>query len=173
MLQRLCRNYASIPGFKTRIIDDFKGHLSWISKNKPPLAMFYFKNNWNPECSKALEQDFLRLMQLKPFESFVVDGTMGTLGERVKKYYCVRYEPSFLILSDGMELVNVIGSDFKEVEHEVERTLEFRSKLDWRAGISPGPRIWEEFHDEYVQDYYEHDLEQIRMTEGGIMYDRG
>lgn len=173
MFQRLCRNYVTIPGFKTRVIDDFKSHLSWLSKHKPALAMIYFKNDWNPECSRTLEKNFLALMQHNnSFESFIVDASIGTLGERTKKYYCVKYEPSFLILSDGMELARIIGSDIKELEHQVDRTLQFRSQVQWRAGVEPGADIWENFHDEYVQEYYEHDLLQIQLTEGGIMYDR-
>jgi hypothetical protein len=173
MLQRLCRNYVYIPRFKTRVIDDFKGHLAWLTKHRPSLAIIYFKNDWNPECSRTLEREYLALMrQQQPFESFVVDCSTGTLGERTKKYYCVRHEPSFLILSDGMELVRVIGSDVQELKRQVERTRQFRANIAWRAGIQPGDRIWEEFHDEYVQEYYDYDLDQITLTEGALIYDR-
>ena len=88
-----------------------------MREHKPSYAMLYFSNSWNPECTEELKQGFLELGKLEPFESFVVESDLGTVGERIKKYYAVKYEPTFILLSDGMEAKRVIGSDIEEVKH--------------------------------------------------------
>jgi hypothetical protein len=97
-------------------VTNLRTHLDWLQENRPSLMCIYFKNNWNPQCSKQLEREFLKFIKFQPFESFVVDGSLGGTGERVKKYYDVVYEPSFMLLSDGMELKRVISGDIEDLK---------------------------------------------------------
>jgi len=86
---------------RARHIDNFYEH-------RPTFAIFYFKNSWNPQCSAQLQSDFLKAIEHNPFEAFIVDGSLGQPGERTKKYYCVKYEPTFFLLVDGMEAKRAI-----------------------------------------------------------------
>ncbi|CAG9316018.1 unnamed protein product [Blepharisma stoltei] len=172
MLQRLFRAYTSIPGSKVRIIDNFYEHYDTINKEQPSLALFYFKNNWNPECSKDLQSQFLNLTEIPPFSTYICDTSTG-VGERTKKYYCVRHEPTFLFLSDGMELQRVIGSDVEELKKQIGRVLKFRASVNWgELSLYPTSGLWEKYHDEYMEEWHEWTREQSEWGEGTIAFNR-
>mmetsp|Transcript_10733 Transcript_10733/g.16063 ORF Transcript_10733/g.16063 Transcript_10733/m.16063 type:complete len:174 (+) Transcript_10733:416-937(+) len=172
MLRQAIRNYTSISGSKARIIDNFDVHYQWMNQNKPALSLFYFKNSWNPECSRSLQKDFLKMIEHEPFATFVVNSDLGAQGEKVKRYYCVKYEPTFLFLSDGMEVLRVVGSDLEELTKQIKRIKEFRRKVSSKLNFEPGVDVWENFHDEYIQEWHEWSRQESWEGEGTIIFDR-
>ena len=172
MLARILRGYKSIPGSKVRIIDDFTEHYEWMTANKPELAVIYFANSWNPECSRNLQKIFVKLMEHQPFESFIVTCDLGGYGERTQKYYCIKYQPTFLFLSDGLDIKRVIGSDVDELVKQISRVKKLRTAIDWDLGIQPGKDIWENYHDEHMLMWRDWDLQESWDGEGVIHLDR-
>lgn len=148
MLRIASRTYQTIPRYTTRLVDNLHEHINELRKTRPSLVAMYFKNDWNPQCSASLEREYLDLMKYEPFISFVVDGSMGGRGERIKKYYDVMYEPSMLILSDGMELIRLTSGEVEDYKEQVERAKKFRATLRWGDyGFQQNdPRLWEDFH---------------------------
>jgi hypothetical protein len=171
MLTRVIRNYGLIQGYKTRIIDDFEEHYQWMDKNKPELAVLYFKNEWNPECSRKLMKDYLKLFQFEGFESFVID-TSTSQGERTKKYYSVRYEPTFIFLTDGFEIKKYIGGSFEDLKKNLEQIKLFRKTVKWEYGVAPGPGIWEHHHEEHMNKWDNWAKKEAYSHEGTIQFDR-
>ena len=168
MLARVLRSYVSIPDTKTRIIDNFHEHYKWMETHKPKLAVLYFKNDWNPECTEKLEKDFIKACVNLPYESFIVNATIGTQGERTKKYYCIRHEPSFLILADGLEIKKVVGSEFSEVLKQLERVKKFRGQIESKLSFVPPQELWESYHREFMFEWEEFTERQSWDTEGSI-----
>ena len=171
MLSRAIRSYGLIQGYKTRAIDNFEEHYQWMGKNKPELAVIYFKNDWNPECSRQLMKDYLKLFHFEAFESFVVD-TSTREGERTKKYYSIRYEPSFIFMTDGLEVRKVIGGSAQDLKASLDQIKEFRKNVDWQYGIAPGPDIWEHHHEEHIRKWEKFNKKEAYNHEGTIMFDR-
>lgn len=172
MLRRLLRSYGTIPGHRARIVDNFMEHLNWMKENKPPLALLYFKNSWNPECTRELEDDLLEATLHQPYEVFIIPSDFGGQGERTKKYYCVKYEPTFIYLSDGMEIKRVIGGDIKEVETFAKKVRDMRAQIAWGAGIQPSKEIWEEFHYEFERMYRDFDEHEANAKGSSFTFDR-
>lgn len=173
MLKRVIRSYISIPDSKVRIIDNFYEHFDSINQAKPKLALFYFKNNWNPECSRQLQKQFLDLVENSPFETFICDTNAQAAGERSKKYYCIRHEPTFLFLSDGAEINRVIGGDIEEVKKQMGRVLTFRSTVNWgEMNIRPHNVKWEKYHDDFIEDWNNSTRQESEWGEGTICFSR-
>ena len=168
----LRRSYLSLPGTRARSINCFYTHLKWMRDNRPTYAAFYFKNDWNPECSTKLETDYYTALEHEPFVGFVVDGSHGTLGERTKKYYSVQYEPTFLLLCDGMEIKRLVGSDVASLKAEMSRVRLFRSNLNWDFNLSSKSDIWEDYHDEYMKEWRQWGEGETREWDGTLVFDR-
>lgn len=172
MFRQAIRNYVAIPGYKTRIIDNFEEHYAWMNLHKPQLAVLYFRNDWNPECSRQFAKEYLNLfLHEDAFKTFIIDTWTGQ-GERTKKYYSVRYEPSFMFLSDGFELKVTIGGDIQKLKADFERVKEFRKKLSWSCGMTGGPDQWENHHDEHMKRWKNHNEQESYRGMGTIMLDR-
>ena len=155
------------------MIDNFYEHLQWLRTNRPTFAIFYFKNTWNPECSPQLQAQFLESIEHNPFEAFVVDGTLGNSGERTKKYYCVKYEPTFLLLVDGMEAKRIIGNDIEGVKEAIEKVRLFRSNVKWDLGVNrKSVDLWEDYHDEYMKEWRQWTEGETRQWDGTLVFDR-
>jgi len=174
MLARvLRRSYQVIPGSRARLIDDFYSHLAWLRQNRPTYAIFYFKNSWNPECSAELQSAYLKAIENNPFEAFVVDGSLGQPGERTKKYYCVKYEPTFLLLVDGMEGKRVIGSDISGLHQAIDKVKLFRANVNWDLGMNrKSVNLWEDYHDEYMKEWRQWTEGETRGWDGTLVFDR-
>lgn len=168
----LRRAYQSVPGSRARVIDCLSTHIEWLRRHRPSYVALYFKNNWNPECSDELQSEFLKATAGNPFETFIVDGTMGTIGERTKKYYCVRYEPTFLLLADGMEAKRIIGSDIQVVKQAIADVRLFRNNVSWDFGLDERSDLWEDFHDEYMKEWRQHRQQETVDHDGTVVFDR-
>jgi hypothetical protein len=171
MIRRAIRNYGFIEGYKTRVINDFEEHYQWMNQNKPALAILYFANNWNPECSRQLRRDYLNLFVHENFQTFIVETWTGQ-GERTKKYYSVKYEPSFLFLSDGFELKNSIGGSIAVLKQDLERVKLFRKKIAWSFNLESGTEVWENHHDQYMKRWNEFSEREYWNYEGTLLFDK-
>lgn len=143
-----------------------------MNENRPAVALIYFKNSWNPECSRSLQKGFVRMLEHEHFASFIVDCETGTSGEKTQKYYAVKYQPTFLFLSDGVDVKRVIGSDLKELEKQVKRVKLFRNKIQWALGVQPGKDIWENYHEQWLAEWRMFDEQDSWEGEGFILLDR-
>ncbi|OMJ81964.1 hypothetical protein SteCoe_17448 [Stentor coeruleus] len=172
MIRHLLRSYVSVPNYPTRLIDNFEEHYSWMNAQKPQLAILYFKNDWNPECSRQLTKDYLDLFKHEgAFSSFIIE-TWTREGERTKKYYSIRYEPTFIFLSDGFEIKKVIGGSAKVLKNELERVKKFRASLKWSYNLESGPDIWENHHDEYMNKWKDFNEKEASNYDGTLFFDR-
>lgn len=111
-------------------------------------------------------------MEHDNFEAFIVNCDVGTIGERTQKYYCVKYQPTFLFLSDGLDVKRVIGSDVEELKKQIARVKKLRTVIQWDLGINPGKEIWENYHDEYMMLWNEWEYQESWDGEGVIHLDR-
>lgn len=171
MLRTALRRYGLVPNYKTRVIDNFEEHYQWMNKHKPTLAVLYFKNDWNPECSRKLMKDYLQMFQFEGFETFAVE-TWTPEGERTKKYYSVRYEPTFLFLSDGFEIAKTITGCSKELKSSLERIKLMRKNLSQKYGVDSTNVIWENFHDEHMKKWHDFNEHEAYSHDGTILFER-
>ena len=85
-----------------------------MNKTKPIISVLYFSNDWNPQCSPELNEGYLKFVKKYPgYEYFHCHNVIGTAQERVKKYYHIKYEPTFLVLVEGCPIYKMIGDDMK------------------------------------------------------------
>lgn len=171
MLRTALRRYGLIENYKTRIIDNFEEHYQWMNTHKPDLAVLYFKNDWNPECSRKLMKDYIEMFKHEGFQTFAVE-TWTREGERTKKYYSVRYEPTFLFLSDGFEIKKMIGGCAKDLKQQLEKVKLFRRNLMTEYGIDSTNIPWENYHDEHMKKWEDFNKQEAYNHEGTIMFER-
>ena len=143
-----------------------------MNEHKPALTVLYFKNNWNPECSRQFTKDFLSLfLHETAFTTFTID-TWTDQGERTKKYYSIRYEPTFLFLSDGFDIKRYIGGCPKALKESLELVKEFRKSINWGMGMNGSKSEWENYHDDHMKRWRTFNQEIADGGLGTILFDR-
>ena len=73
----------------------------------------YFHAKWNPLC-KQIEEDYHK--HCAKFGSFVNIKVDVEKLEKIKFYYHTKYEPSFILFLNGVDMKRIIGYNFKVIE---------------------------------------------------------
>lgn len=115
-------------------------------------------------------KDFVKLFQFEGFESFVVE--IRPEKEKGQKYCSIRYEPTFIFLTDGFEIRKYIGGCAEDLQKTLEQVKLFRKNVSWDWGIAPGPGIWEHHHEEHMIKWENWGKKEAYNHEGIILFDR-
>ncbi|KRX01837.1 Thioredoxin-like fold [Pseudocohnilembus persalinus] len=144
--------YTEIKNSSVKQFDDIMELKNYLKKTRPTRHVVYAGASWNPMCEQA-SQDFAELSNKYPGYEFIQIDT--DINVKAKKYFDVKCEPEYIIMNLGQEITRQTGQSKEALIQKFEKVEDQFS----RYTFIPGTDTYENFEDQFMADYEEHDRE--------------